>query len=376
MKQKIKIACKGSRMELLSNLEVIQGNLKELSPENFAKLRKRIETKGFDAPFFVWQNKILDGTQRKRVLDAMLTDGWTLPSGKVPVCDIDADNLDEAKDRLLGYVSQYGKVTLDGLKEYLDGIQMPDLETIDLPEVDWEAFSEKYLNPPQDGLTPDDQIPEPPKKPKTRRGDLYILGEHRLLCGDSTKAEDVARLMDGQKADAILTDPPYGVGVDYGVFEDTLPNAQGLIEKFMPIILAWDVPILLTPGHRAMWLYPKPSWVLAWIHPAGMGRNPWGFTQFNPILAYGKDPYLKRGLGSRPDTLILAADREGEMGHPTPKPVKVWLWLLERVSPSKEELIYDCFLGSGTTLIAAEKLNRRCYGMEIDPVYTDVCVKR
>jgi len=176
MKNEIKIACKGSRLELLSKLEIIQGDLKDLSPENFAKLRKRIESKGFDAPFFVWQNKILDGTQRKRVLDAMLADGWTLAGGKVPVCDIDAENLEQAKDRLLGYVSQYGKLSLDGLKEFLDGIEMPDIETIDLPEVDWEAFDAEYLHPPQEGLTPDDQVPEPPKKAKTKPGDLYILG--------------------------------------------------------------------------------------------------------------------------------------------------------------------------------------------------------
>jgi len=133
MKNEIKIACKGSRLELLSKLEIIQGDLKDLSPENFAKLRKRIETKGFDAPFFVWQNKILDGTQRKRVLDAMLADGWSLPRGKVPVCDIEAENLDQAKDRLLGYVSQYGKVTDIGFDAFVASIEWPDLSTIEIP---------------------------------------------------------------------------------------------------------------------------------------------------------------------------------------------------------------------------------------------------
>ena len=132
-KKQIKIACKGSRTETLSKLEVIQGKLKDLSPANLAKLRKRIESKGFDAPFFVWQNKILDGTQRKKVLEAMLADGWTLRGGKVPVCDIEAENLDQAKDRLLGYVSQYGKVTHTGFDEFLSGIEFPDISTLELP---------------------------------------------------------------------------------------------------------------------------------------------------------------------------------------------------------------------------------------------------
>ena len=103
----------------MDSLGVIQGDLKELTEENYAKLRGRIETKGFDAPLFVWQNAILDGTQRYRVLHRMLADGWELPDHMVPVCDIEAASLEEAKERLLGYVSQYGTVTDEGLYEFL-----------------------------------------------------------------------------------------------------------------------------------------------------------------------------------------------------------------------------------------------------------------
>jgi hypothetical protein len=137
--QKIRIACHGSRLAPLASLEVIQGDLKELSTENYAKLRQRIETKGFDAPVFVWRDKILDGTQRCRVLGTMLADGWELPGGLVPVCDIEAADLEEAKERLLGYVSQYGRVTEDGLREILDGMEVPDLDTVVLPGVNLGA---------------------------------------------------------------------------------------------------------------------------------------------------------------------------------------------------------------------------------------------
>ena len=125
-----------------------------------------------------------------------------------------------------------------------------------------------------------------------------------------------------------------------------------------------------------MWFYPRPTWVMAWVHPAGMGNGPWGFNQFHPILCYGPDPYLARGLGSRPDSLVLAVDREGVEGHPTPKPVKVWSWLVQRVTPDASALVYDPFLGSGTTLIAAEQLGRTCYGIEIEPRYVDVILQR
>lgn len=121
-------------MEKLSNLEIIQGDLKDLSPANEKKLWARIQTIGFDAPFFVWQNKILDGTQRKKVLDAMLKKGWKLPGGMVPVCDIEADNLDQAKNRLLGYISTYGRVTRMGWGSFVDGIEFPDLNTVTVPD--------------------------------------------------------------------------------------------------------------------------------------------------------------------------------------------------------------------------------------------------
>lgn len=134
--QRIRIACRGSHLVPLASLETIQGDLKELSEQNYNKLRQRIETKGFDAPLFVWQNKVLDGTQRCRVLGSMVVDGWELPGGLVPVCAIEAKDLEEAKDRLLGYVSQYGRLTEDGLSAFLDGLEAADLDTLVLPGVD------------------------------------------------------------------------------------------------------------------------------------------------------------------------------------------------------------------------------------------------
>ena len=125
-----------------------------------------------------------------------------------------------------------------------------------------------------------------------------------------------------------------------------------------------------------MWSYPKPDWLLGWSHPAPTGRCPWGFTGLHPVLAYGKDPYLARGLGGRSTALILAAGREGQEGHPTPKPVEVWKWFLERGSPAAGELVIDPFLGSGTTLIAAEQLGRICHGIEIEPKYVTTSILR
>jgi len=131
----IAIKCKGSKRILISSLKTIQGDLKSLSEENHAKLRKRIETLGFDAPLFVWRNNVLDGTQRLKVLESMLCDGWSLPKGEVPVCEIQAKSLAEAKERLLGYVSQYGHLDKDGFVEFTADLEV-DFSTLDFPGFD------------------------------------------------------------------------------------------------------------------------------------------------------------------------------------------------------------------------------------------------
>lgn len=203
-----------------------------------------------------------------------------------------------------------------------------------------------------------------------------IQYRHRLLCGDAVSEEDHARLLGEQVADLVLTDPPYGVGVDYGEsVDDSADAVRELIGQFMPLILRHK-RALIASGQVCLYDYPRPTWILGWVHPAGFGSSPWGFTCFNPILAYGPDPYLECQAGRRPDTLVLATDREGESEHPVVKPMKVWEWVLQRGSPKKGETVFDPFGGSGTTLIACESLARRSYSLEIEPRWCDVALRR
>ena len=196
---------------------------------------------------------------------------------------------------------------------------------------------------------------------------------HRLLCGDSTKKEDMERLMAGEKADCTVTDPPYGVGVDYGSFEDSKEKVRELIKGFMPFIIE---PAAIVSGVASMWEYPRPTWVGTWVHPAAMAPGPWGFNGNNPILYYGKDPYLKAGKGSRPDSIVMASDRQGVEGHPTPKPLKVWEWLIERMTPEIGQIVFDPFAGAGTTIVVCENIGRRGRSIEISPEYVAVCLER
>jgi len=408
----VPIKCKGSRWAKLESLTVIQGDLKELSEENYAKLRKRIETHGFDAPIFVWKDKILDGTQRYRVLGKMVEEGWTLPKG-VPVCDIQAKNLSEAKERLLGYVSQFGKLTEDGLYEFLQDMDEPDLSTLDLPDFDWEGFEEGFLSsdPGQEPQGEDD-VPEPPKTAITKPGDLWLLGEHRLLCGDATKAEDVERLMNGGRAGLMNTDPPYGIGYDNkAIHPNSGPVAGTIANDDLTDRKLQDFLEQVFKVATAKVLQDNAAWYLWHAHltqgffaaaAAAAAADVILHRQIiwvKPILVFGRGQYHQRhepcfmgwvrgnsppdyglGNGERTQTTVweiasvTQAERK-EFDHSTPKPVELFAIPIVK-HLKKAELCYEPFAGSGPQFIAAEKLNRKCYGLEIEPKYCDVIVER
>jgi len=177
------------------------------------------------------------------------------------------------------------------------------------------------------------------------------------------------------KVDLVLTDYPYGVGVDYGRYIDSPDNLKLLIADTLPLLRTKAKRILLTCGVPNMWMYPQPDWVIAWMIPAAVSTGKWGFISWSPILAYGNDPYLEMGLGRRPTTITMT-EKANESGHPSPKPIKFWKLLLVRGSAKTDDIILDPFLGSGTTVEAAKALNRRCIGIEIEEKYCEIAAKR
>lgn len=211
-------------------------------------------------------------------------------------------------------------------------------------------------------------------------GRLKLKSRHRLLCGDSTKEEDVERVMAGEVMELTLTDPPYGIaGTESGKnnyisHDDTKENLVRIIDGFLHLALAASKRVVLTPGNSNQPLYPDPAWTMAWFTPAGAGRGPWGFCCWQPILCYGKDYKLANGLGGYPDALVHTEQSEKSL-HPCPKPIRFWCWLMER-NCGAGDAVFDPFLGSGTTLIAAEQLDRRCLGIELEPRYCDIIVQR
>ena len=135
---------------------------------------------------------------------------------------------------------------------------------------------------------------------------------------------------------------------------------------------------MLTCGHTNIWYYPPAKWIIAWVFGTTNQRNSWGFTSWQPILCYGKDPYLANGMGARMDIIrdSHSPDRYRKSQHPCPKPEQFWKKILERGSVKKTDLILDPFFGSGTTGFICEKLSRKWIGIEISEKYCEIAAKR
>lgn len=221
-----------------------------------------------------------------------------------------------------------------------------------------------------------DSVPHPAPRAISAAGDVWQMGEHRLICGDCTDESVIANLLDGREVNVCVTDPPYGVGFDYNSHDDTRDALAGLVDKFVPLMRARCKTMLITPGNKNQWLYPRPDWTLCWYSSAGVGSGPWGFCCWQPILAYGPDQFLARGLGGRPDAFESNEGKPAEVAHSCPKPVNVWRWIIDRADPTSQAPVLDPFAGSGTTAIVAEMTGRTAYLIEMDPVYVDVIVRR
>lgn len=254
-----------------------------------------------------------------------------------------------------------------------------------------------------DVLAGADDVPEVPETPVSRRGDLWLLGPHRLACADSTSRDDVARLMDGKRAAAMWTDAPYGVEYVGGT-KDAL-TIQNDTAEGLPALLRGAFAVaneVLEPGAPYYVAHPagplsldfqlavrEIGWrhhqTLSWVKDAlVLGHSDYHFRH-EPIL-YGWTPGPGRSgrgnhAGSRwygddAQTTVLEVPRPRRSEeHPTMKPVELVAICL-RNSTKTGDLVYEPFCGSGSTLIACEQLGRVCYAAEIDPRYTDVTVRR
>jgi DNA modification methylase len=238
------------------------------------------------------------------------------------------------------------------------GLDLPDMF-----EEEPEAIEDDYQEP--DDLRVD-----------IVKGDLIEIGEHRLLCGDSTDSDQVAKLMNGERADMVFTDPPYGIGYEYNSHKDAKGEEYlRFCDEWFNVLQLYANLIVITTGwsYKSFWWNKNPKDELVWYDKTKQsGGSSFHLRKTEPIFIFGKvkekytwdiiEEQSNRGDGMR------------EL-HTCPKPLK----LIEQIinpQTKKNDLILDIFLGSGTTMVVSHQLNRKCYGMEVDPKYCQVIIDR
>jgi len=401
--QTIKIRCESAQTIPFQKLKPFQGELKSLSKENYEKLRGSIIEYGFTSPMNVWRESddnwyTLDGHQRCRVLEKMGEEGFNIP--EIPVSFIHAESIDEAKRILITHASQYGKVEKQGLYEFAieNGIEPDELFSIaHFPEINAEAFKTEFFIDHDTNAAKEEIEDDIPTVSDTRAkmGDIWQLGDHRVMCGDATDVAMVEELMNGEKAALCLTDPPYNVDYE-GKTKDALKieNDKKEDSQFFDFlrdsfvnyftVMHTGAPIYIfhadSEGYNFRGAMKEAGFKMAqcliWVkNQMVMGRQDYHWKH-EPILYGWKEGSAHSWHTDRKQTTVWEFDRpQRNAEHPTMKPIHLLEYPIGN-SSSVGSLVIDFFGGSGSTLIACEKLNRKCYTMELDPRYVDVILAR
>jgi DNA modification methylase len=364
---------------LVKNLVPYARNSRTHSDAQVSQIAASIKEFGFTNPVLIDENSgIIAG--HGRILAAQ-----HLKIDEVPA--IVLSHLTDIQKK--AYVIADNKLALNaGWDEELLRLEFDELDSagfdLDLTGFSLDEIDALQVNEVEDGLTDEDAVPDAPETPVSKLGDIWQLGNHRLMCGDSTSIDEVSRLLDGQTADMVFTDPPYGVdyeGInndDRSGLEDLLRGAFGCytaITKAGASSYVFHSDKCADIFHKVFREFFHFSSMIIWAkNSLTLSRTDYQ-SQHEPCL-YG---WIKGGshkfYGDRKQVSIWRFDKERVEGHTTPKPVSLIERALENSSKS-EDVIADLFGGSGSTLIACEKLNRHARLMELDEKYVDVIIKR
>jgi DNA modification methylase len=245
-----------------------------------------------------------------------------------------------------------------------------DADKLDEWGLDVPNFEAEVLEAEEDDF--DTTLPD---EPITVLGDLYEIGDHRLLCGDSTDSDQVGKLMNGSKADMVFTDPPYGIGFEYNSHKDTKGDdyLKFCDQWFNNLIIISDFIFISTGwAYQKFWWNKDPKDCFYWLSKnKRTGGSISHFRKIEPLFIWGK-PKNKYNFDFFEQVTEIIEELKGK--HTCPKPISLISDIIKAVN--EKDLICDIFLGSGTTMVAAHQLNRKCYGMELDPKYCDVIVNR
>ena len=373
------------------NFKFLQSDsLKDLSKKSHQALKDSIINNNFLESFKVWQSKndlfCLDGFHRCKILEELEKEGYKIPK-LMPVDFLECKDKREASKLVVVFTAKYARITEDGLSQFLEEqkLDWDDFKS----EIDWSDFNlDRFEAGRGNGYNPkEDDVPDPPKDPVSKLGELYLLGgRHRLLCGDATKPKDVERLMDGNKAEMVFTDPPYGINIvsnagKLGGSDKTYSKVIGDGKEFdLSFLLAIEALHIIWGGNFFAHYLPKSTHWIVWDK---RGENMIGGseagTQSDCELAWTD---INRTSVKKYKHVWAGWFREGNKKeelstkvHPTQKPVGLLKGILNDYS-KENEIVLDLFGGSGSTLIACEQTNRTCYMSEIEPVYIDIIIER
>ena len=349
---------------------------KDLAPGDieYEKLKKSILAFGEVDPI-IWNEKtgnIVGGHQRFKVLRDMGQEDF----------DVSVVNLKPSEEGALNIALNKisGEWDYPKLKDLISEIDTGEFD-IEVTGFDADELKELFGFESKAGETEDDAIPKD-VEPICKTGDLYQLGDHRLLCGDATSKDGVERLMDGKKADMVFTDPPYGMDLDTDYSKMPSTKKEGN-KKYMPVhgddslfnptcLLDWFSycrEIVMFGADYYSRNLPIGSWFV-WDKRVDEKFDRMIGSAFELVWSKARH---KREIARFNNTLFSGEAEARNKKHPTQKPTKLIMWFFERIPGN---IIIDLYGGSGSTLIACEKLDRKCYMMEIDPHYNDVIIKR
>lgn len=375
----------------ISSIRADPRNARIHNERNINTIKKSLETYGQRKPIVVNHDGIIEAGNG--LYQAAKELGWT----EIAVVKVKDDG-DHAK----------GYALMDNQSALLADWSLPDLKDL-LEELDTGAFDMDatgflgneiedlmtQFHIPKEGLTDDDAIPGDVET-VCKTGDLWRLGSHRLLCGDATKREDVERLMGGEKADMVFTDPPYGINLDTDfsqmksklqfVKEKHLKSKTG--NKYKPVegddvdydptwllgLFQYCREVFLWGGDYYLRRLPLGGSLFVWDKRVGEQFDKMYGSVFEVCWSKAKH---RREIIRHVWAGVFGTEQEDIRGrlHPTQKPIAVCEWFINRFS-KMNEIIVDIYGGSGSTLIACEKLDRKCYMMEILPRYCDIIIER
>ncbi len=373
-------------------------NPRKISDHDLEALRRSLRYFGTVEPIVVNRrsDRIVGGHQRVRAAEAEGID-------RLPVCYVDLDDPSERQLNVaLNRIS--GEFDTDKLAAVLADLEAAgaDLSLTGFTD-DEIAELTSMFDEPTEGLTDRDAVPEPPEQAATEPGDLIVLGNHRLLCGDSTKAEDVRRLMGGEQAAICATDPPYLVdytgerpndsGKDWSdsYREIDIKDADGFFRAVFTNVLDVLGPkaaIYCWHAHKRCGVIQR-VWEdlgildhqqIVWVKPTAVfGRVYWHFRHEPCAMGWRKGEQPEHD-GNHEHNSVWLIDWEGKSRivgneHPTQKPVEIFTRPIVKHT-KKGAVCFEPFGGSGSQIIAAEQTSRRCFSIELEPRFCDVIVRR